>query len=79
MPESEHRLSRRRLLTVAELARFIAPVVVMLALLVALLTTLSRGASASSPTGQLRYAVVDLGSLSGDNFSAAFAMIEYVT
>src|SRR5262245_37213592 len=74
MPESEYVVSRRRLLTVAGLVRYIAPVVAMLALVVALLATLSRAASASSPSSQLRYAVVDLGTLSGEGSSAAFAI-----
>jgi probable HAF family extracellular repeat protein len=76
MPESEHTLSRRRLLTVGGLVRFILPVVALIALPVALLATLSRAASASSPSSQLRYAVLDLGTLSGERSSAAFAISE---
>jgi uncharacterized membrane protein len=76
MPESEHTVSRRRRRTVAGLVRFIAPIVAMLALLVALLTTLSRAALASSPSSQLRYAIIDLGTLSGERSSAAFAISE---
>jgi probable HAF family extracellular repeat protein len=74
MPESEYTVSWRGRRTVAGLVHFIAPVMVMLALLVALLTTLSRAALASSPTSQLRYAVVDLGTLSGDDISTAFTI-----
>ncbi|HEY7093098.1 MAG TPA: hypothetical protein VH393_07970 [Ktedonobacterales bacterium] len=70
----EYTVSRRRRRTVARLVRFIAPVVAILALLVALLATLSRAASASSPNSQLRYSVVDLGTLSGEGSSVAVAI-----
>lgn len=74
MSESEYTVSRLRSLTIAGLVRFIAHVAVTIGLIVTLLATLSRAASASSPSSQLRYAIVDLGSLSGDDFSVAFAI-----
>jgi hypothetical protein len=74
MPESEYTLSRRRYLAVAGLVRFIPHFVAIEALLVAFLATPTRAASASGPISQFRDAVVDLGSLRGDVFSAAFAI-----